>query len=247
MIGHLEWFCDITTIAEGQWPIKGINSQVLYARGIRRINIDRFINGEWRSGLLEEVLYIPDLPSNFISLSRIAAKGVDTTCSRNRCYLTINDHVIMEGLMDNMLYRLLIRIKPPEVCLYAASLGTSNLRDERQSLQIWHHRLSHFNHEAIHSMSNYNLVDVIQLTSSTEDNFCEGCAKGKQHRNSFPINNPHTRATVPGEFIHTNLCGPMSTRSLGGAYYFAVYKDDCTSYLIVHCLTHKSDIQRTLP
>jgi IS30 family transposase len=39
----------------------------------------------------------------------------------------------------------------------------------------------------------------------------------------------------------------MSTRSLGGAYYFAIYKDDCTSYRIVHCLTHKSDIQHTLP
>ena len=51
--------------------------------------------------------------------------------------------------MNNMLYRLFISIKPPEVYLYTASLNTSNLRNERQSIQIWHHQLSHLNHEAI--------------------------------------------------------------------------------------------------
>ena len=39
----------------------------------------------------------------------------------------------------------------------------------------------------------------------------------------------------------------MSIQSLGSAYYFFVYKDNCTSYQIVHCLTHKSNIQCTLP
>jgi hypothetical protein len=247
MTGHLEWFCDIKMIAEGQWPIRGISSQVLYARGIGRINIDRIIEGEWHTGSLEEVLYKHDLPRNLFFLSRVASKGVDTTCSRNRCYLTIDNRIIMEGVMENMLYRLLNRVKPPEVCLYTANLGTSNLSNERQLLQTWHYRLSHLNHEAIRRMANSGLVDGLQLTSTTEDNFCEGCAKGKQHRHSFPTNNPRTHATVLGELIHTDLCGPMSTRSLGGAYYIAVYKDDCTCYQIVHCITHKLDVQRTLP
>jgi hypothetical protein len=38
--------------------------------------------------------------------------------------------------MENMLYRLLLRINPPETCLHAASLGTSSQRYERQSLQV---------------------------------------------------------------------------------------------------------------
>jgi hypothetical protein len=71
----------------------------------------------------------------------------------------LHDHVLTEGLIDNMLYRLLIRIWPLEVSLYAASLNTSTSCDERQSLQIWHHRLYHINYEAIWKVANSDLVD----------------------------------------------------------------------------------------
>ena len=130
----------------------------------------------------------------------------------------LHDHVLMEGLMDNMLYRLLIRIRPPEVSFYATSLGTSTSRDEGQSFQTWHHRLCHINHEAIRKMANSDLIDGLQLIPSTiDDTFCEGCVKGKQHRLSFLVNNPRIRANVPGQLVHTDICGPMSVRSLGGA------------------------------
>jgi hypothetical protein len=127
MTGHLEWFSELQPIPEGQWPIPGISSQVLYTRGIGRININRLLVDDWRSGYLEEVLYIPDLPNNLFSLSSVATKGVDTICFRNQCYFMLRNRVLMEGLMENMLYRLLIRVHPPELCLHAASLGTSSL------------------------------------------------------------------------------------------------------------------------
>jgi hypothetical protein len=98
MTCHLNWFSQIQEIPKGQWPICGISSQIVYARGIGCICINSFIN----------VLYILDLTSNLFSLSRIATKGVDTTCSRNRCYLTIGDTIMMEGVMDNMLYCLVL-------------------------------------------------------------------------------------------------------------------------------------------
>ena len=48
---------------------------------------------------------------------------------------------------------------------------------------------------------------------------CEACAVGKQHREKFPIHK-EKRQTKILELIHTNVCGPMQTRSLGGAWYF---------------------------
>jgi hypothetical protein len=38
----------------------------------------------------------------------------------------LRNHVLIEGLMENMLYRLLIRVCPPKLCLHTASLGTSS-------------------------------------------------------------------------------------------------------------------------
>jgi hypothetical protein len=91
-----------------------------------------------------------------------------------------------------------------------------------------------------------DLVDGIQITTTDGDHFCEGCAQGKQHRNSFPQNPIRSRASKPGQLIHVDLCGPMSTLSINGAYYFVVFKDDCTCYRIVHCLAHKFDMNKSI-
>jgi hypothetical protein len=56
MTGHIAWFSDLTTIPNEQWPIKGIGPRIIYAKGIGTINIDRYINNEWQSGSIQEVL-----------------------------------------------------------------------------------------------------------------------------------------------------------------------------------------------
>jgi hypothetical protein len=43
------------------------------------------------------------------------------------------------------------------------------------------------------------------------------------------------------ELVHTDLCGPMQTRSLGGAYYFLLFIDDYTRFTWVYFLRKKSD------
>jgi transposase InsO family protein len=42
--------------------------------------------------------------------------------------------------------------------------------------------------------------------------------------------------------VHTDVCGPMHTRSLGGAYYFLLFIDDFTRYTWVYFLRRKSDV-----
>ena len=54
---------------------------------------------------------------------------------------------------------------------------------------------------------------------------CVACALGKQHRNEFS-NHEEKRQTKLLELIHTDVCGPMQTRSLGGAWYFLIFVDD---------------------
>jgi hypothetical protein len=246
MTGHFEWFSVFKPIPEGQWPIRGIGPNPIYARGIGRINIDRKINNSWKPGSLDEVLFVPGLASNLFSLSRVATKGVDTLCTHDRCYLLAQNQVVMEGILEKMLYRLLIQVRVPDDYLYAASLGTSSKQDACQTLQTWHNRLSHINTSAIKTMVSTGIVDGIEIKTNDGDTFCEGCAKGKQHRNKFPINVDRVRASQPGQLIHTDICGPMSVQSIGGALYFAIFKDDCTCYRIVHCLTHKSDVQSSI-
>ena len=48
-------------------------------------------------------------------------------------------------------------------------------------------------------------------------------------------------APEPGEIIHTDLCGPMETASVGGAKFFLLFKDEASGFRTVYFLKHKSD------
>ena len=49
------------------------------------------------------------------------------------------------------------------------------------------------------------------------------------------------RKTYVLYLVHTDVCGPMQTRSLGGAFYFLLFIDDCMRYTWVYFLRQKSD------
>ncbi len=61
--------------------------------------------------------------------------------------------------------------------------------------------------------------------------FCEGCVYGKQHKTSVP-KTIEPRRTKPGEFIHSNVCRPMSVSSVN---------DDNSGYRVAYFIKHKSD------
>ena len=63
------------------------------------------------------------------------------------------------------------------------------------------------------------------LEIQTEVDPCESCIMGNQHRNSFP-KGVSCRASVLFEPIHTDICGPMNTSSLGSQRYFLIFIDD---------------------
>lgn len=63
----------------------------------------------------------------------------------------------------------------------------------------------------------------------------------KSHR--LPFDRPVVKvARKPGEFVHSDVCGPMQTRSLGGAEYFVIFKDDATGFRHVFFMRHKADV-----
>ena len=58
---------------------------------------------------------------------------------------------------------------------------------------------------------------------------------GKQNRVSFK-SYPPSRKTELLELVHSDLCGPTKTKTLGGALYFVTFIDDCSRKLWVYVL-----------
>ena len=44
------------------------------------------------------------------------------------------------------------------------------------------------------------------------------------------------------ELVHSDLCGPMKTKTLGGALYFVTFIDDCSRKLWVYVLKTKDQV-----
>ena len=67
---------------------------------------------------------------------------------------------------------------------------------------------------------------------------CECCILEKQHCESFPKGDAY-RAKKPLELVHTDLCGPMRTQSIGGSCYFLTFIDDYSRKIWVYFLKQK--------
>ena len=77
--------------------------------------------------------------------------------------------------------------------------------------------------------------------SDNKEVLCEPCQLGKAHR--LPFNkNTEPRDTKPGEFVHSDVSGPMSETSLGEARYFVTFKDDASGYRFVYFMKHKVEV-----
>jgi transposase InsO family protein len=86
------------------------------------------------------------------------------------------------------------------------------------------------------------MVDGLEISKGELlDTFCESCVLGKQHRLSFPTS-CRTRAKKVGELIHSDVCGPVSILSPGGAKYFVTFKDDFSGYCVIIFIQKKSEV-----
>ena len=76
------------------------------------------------------------------------------------------------------------------------------------------------------------MVEGIAMLKN-ENVVCDGCALGKMHRDEFSPN-PNKKNRDVLDLVHTDVCGPMQTRSLGGSFYFMLFIDDCMRYTWVY-------------
>jgi transposase InsO family protein len=74
--------------------------------------------------------------------------------------------------------------------------------------------------------------------------FCEACTMGKMTRK--PFTDAERRDCLPGEFLHTDLCGPMEESSLGGSKYYALFKDEASAYRFLFPIKSKDQLYEKL-
>jgi hypothetical protein len=182
---------------------------------------------------IRNVVYVPGIKKNLISVSTITDQNLKVEFFKNYCIVKdLLDHfrTVATGVRVGGLYKIDVTSKAHHA-LTSATMPTEIL---------WHQRYGHINHPNLLLLQKKNMVEGLPMLKN-EKVACDGCALGKMHRDEFP-SNPDKKKRDVLYIVHTDVCGPMQTRSLGGAFYFMLFIDDCTRYTWVYFLRQKSDV-----
>lgn len=204
------------------------NNSVIPVAAAGTVNIDVFVNNIVSSIEIRNVQHVPNLSTNLLSVSQIVKNGHTVRFDNTTCKIFNGKQLVATAdLVDNM-YKLNISVKN-------FALASSSVK---QDSNLWHRRLGHLNFSDLNKLQN-GLVSGVEF-SNKDDETCVPCIKGKQCR--LPFKNVGSRAAKTLELIHSDLCGPMETVSIGGARYFFTLIDDFSRKVFVYFLQSKTQV-----
>ena len=88
--------------------------------------------------------------------------------------------------------------------------------------EIWHRRLAHVHYRALPLVS--KAVEGFPKIQEKHDGVCNGCAKGKNTKKTFPSSESKAKGIL--EIIHSDVSGLMSSNSLSGYVCYVYFIDD---------------------
>lgn len=192
---------------------------------------------------MKNVLYVPELCTNLVSVSQMIRNGNKVVFEDKRCVISneSGDIIATATLIDDM-FKLdcsLFTIKKNENMVTAQmkkTLFTAQSTAVPIESNIWHRRLGHVAMDKLNRMQ--HVAHGINVNNCKVNERCITCAKGKQTRSSFIRKTEKSSNLL--EIVHSDLCGPMSTASLGGARYYVSFIDDYSRMLFVYPIRDKS-------
>lgn len=173
--------------------------------------------------IIKDVQYIPELCTNLLSVSQIVKHDNKVVFTKDGCKIfDRNGQVISTGKLENNMFKLDFTI----------SQGDSVFSAKVNDFWLWHRRFGHAGIAKINS--------VLDTKNKVKKLDCEICCKGKQTTKSFT--DEGTRANEVLDRIHTDVCGPMSVRSIGGARYYVSFIDDRSRKVFVYVIKSKGEV-----
>ncbi|KAL0269596.1 UNVERIFIED_CONTAM: hypothetical protein PYX00_007274 [Menopon gallinae] len=250
-----EWHCDsgasrhITHSKENFFRYRAFRSPIevmlgkkgvkMKAFGSGNVHVKIFLNGKWQNLVLLNVWYVPDAFANLISIRAAVKHGCEVVFgSKNVLIRNVKTkQTVATGYLRGNLYALntkAIRQKNEK-----AIIATNN-RDKQIDAMKWHRRLGHLNFADLKKMEKNANENGVRIKKIEENTNCDICIRGKLCRSPF-VKDTASKAKLL-EIIHSDVCGPMKTESLGKSKYFVTFTDEKSRWTEVYFIRKKSQV-----
>ncbi|KAM0004298.1 putative RNA-directed DNA polymerase [Helianthus debilis subsp. tardiflorus] len=178
--------------------------------------------------VLHNVKHVPDIRLNLISAGLLDDDGYHSTFGDGVWKLTRGSLIVAKGKRSSKLYRTHPKISKDSV----------NLLVNADMTDLWHRRLAHMSEKGMFILLKKNALPDLHDVHLKK---CSHCLAGKQKRVSFKSHPPHRRDNIL-DLIHSDVCGPMKTRTLGGCLYFVTFIDDHSRKVWANTLKSKDQV-----
>lgn len=198
-----------------------------------------------RSGFildLHDVVYIPSVVRNLISVSRFDACGFMFQFENNELKLYQNSKFVGSGLLCDNLYKLRLNSSFCESLLSMNITGVNHKRgvkrnhDVGNSSKLWHRKLGHISRDRMQCLIRNKILPALDFSDFYN---CIKCVKGKFFKGN---KKGGTRSGGLLEINHTDIYGPFPTLSINGHKSFITFIDDYSHYGYVYLINEKSEV-----
>lgn len=171
---------------------------------------------------LTDVLYVPDLECNLISVRQLIAHGLQIVFCDDYCLIVDKDDIFPLAKCKNGLYRLEIKRR----------------NNAKLCIHDWHRRLAHRNLQDIQVMKEQGLC-VERCDCSDQ---CESCILGKMAK--LPFDKVSTPVEKLLDVVVTDVCGPLSVEGLKHERYFITFTDLFSKFCTVYFMKTKDESKK---
>jgi transposase InsO family protein len=265
MCSNCDWFSHFSHLPVPVNIALGDNSSI-QGTGVGRIGVSMKAAGTWHHAVLQDILYVPELHRNLLSVSQLAHCSADVRFAKGGCQIYDQCSTLTcEGSLRGNLYIMPIRVVAPEETARVAvvqldsfpvdgDVATPNAKvalatrnsTSKADVHTWHRRFGHLHINAVLAMVRKGMVKGMDIVGShSPPDTCEACLKGKQTR--AEINKlTESRATDVLGRVFSDICRKLPTCLHQGFEYVTTWIDDASRKVFVTGLREKSEVAEHL-
>lgn len=147
---HREWFIEMRLCTNDRVSLS--DNSTCEAKGVGTILIQKYVNGQWETGRIENVLYVPQLKRNLFSVGVCTSRGFQVKFTEHEVVIYGDNKVLAKGAKQhNGMYHMMFKVN------YEHQVNVSSA----ENLQKWHERLAHMNINTIKKLSHNGTIKGI--------------------------------------------------------------------------------------
>lgn len=177
---------------------------------------------------LKDVLCVPGLRVNLLSVSSIEKAGFEIIFSNSKMFVKKNNITYVEGERIGSLYKIVF------MCMINLSANLASYND----IELWHKRYGHLNYTSL--INNLKVVNGLNISNKKENKLCEICVLSKQK--CLKYHSKTSRSTRVLELVHTDVCGPITPMSHNENNYFITFVDDFSRFVMIYAMKRKDAV-----